>query len=222
MKASGGQDTEARGSEKQNGLKGYDGPRLPHKAHKKARDRRLLGTIVPYPAIDIQKSYFVAVSESGKGVLNRIQYNDDKVGSANEGPLRGAPTASTAMGRQRYKTQGGEATRSLLNQPNRNRNRIIFEEISPFQVGDEITDNADLCFLVEICLEHEIFIVARQKGQIAILSLSTCQTLAVLNKGIVNIPASLQHPRPQPNKRLQQLENAQHSKRRQHFLKYNA
>ena len=162
------------------------------------RDKRLLGTIVSYPAIDLQKSYFAAVSETGNGSLNQITYHEES-----SKDMRLTNMSNPSAGRNRLTVNGESSKKSNIS----SNNRVVFEEISPFLVGDEIFEN-DTCFQIEICLEHNIFIVARQKGQISILSLQTCKTMAILNKGIVNIPKSLMYPKPQANKRLQQIGNA--------------
>ena len=151
-----------------------------------------MGMIASDAAIDLQDSYLASVSEDGRGVLNRITYNQGpgKNGSSKSGRLH-APDSGAA---------------TSVNRAGSDAKKIVFEEVATFTVrsgGANRVEHGDACFQIDICIDHGIFIVAQQRGQVTILSLSYCEVLGILNKGVVLIPAELERPKIASNKRLQ-------------------
>lgn len=120
---------------------------------KKRRDPRLLGTIAPYPQMDIQEEYMVSVSENGSGVLNKIVYNEPPQQHTSASFSNRVSQRSSYIGRNR--SMKSSPPRVMV----RNSNRVDFDELNRFSINDEDHDSGDLCFSIEICLEHEVFII---------------------------------------------------------------
>ena len=111
-----------------------------------------MGTIAADAAIDLKDTYLASVSEDGRGVLNRIIYNQSQT-----------KTAGTKMARQRARDSADVPVPSSVNRAGSDSSKIIFEEVASFTVnsGDgNRVEHGDACFQIDICLDHGIFIVA--------------------------------------------------------------
>jgi len=111
-----------------------------------------LGTIAADACIDLQDSYLASVSEDGRGVLNRIIYNQSQT-----------KTAGTKLGSKRARDSADVAVPSSNNRAGSDSSKIIFEEVASFTVnsgGANRVEHGDACFQIDICLDHGIFIVA--------------------------------------------------------------
>jgi hypothetical protein len=111
-----------------------------------------LGTIASDAAIDLQDSYLASVSEDGRGVLNRIIYNQGQT-----------KTAGAKAGRLHARDSADGAVPSSVTRAGSDSSKIIFEEVASFTVdrgGANRVEQGDACFQIDICLDHGIFIVA--------------------------------------------------------------
>lgn len=70
-------------------------------------------------------------------------------------------------------------------------NPINFEEISKFKVSEQPIGPSNNVFSIHICLDHDLFLTAQILGAVTIFSLSTCQTLGLVNQGHVTLPMQL-------------------------------
>lgn len=142
------------------------------RAPKSKRDQTnpyLMGKISKFPIIDLKSEYLVSVNENGRGMLHQIKYQSYK------------KISNLFLANQRS---------SRINLDS-DINPISFQEVAKFKVSENPLDSTQSVFTIHICVEHDIFLTAQTIGQVTIFQLSSCNMLAVLNKGYVEIPESL-------------------------------
>lgn len=130
--------------------------------------------------IDQKEGYLVAAGEKGLGKLLQIRYVDHRRTMQATNKRNLADASSRQIGGGSLQLNKGK-TSAEVPCP------IEISEVGKFRIVDPATGepHADNYLLqVELSIELGIFLVAQQKGQVALFSLDNCQRLAFLNEPI--------------------------------------